>query len=593
MKISALLPLLLVGVSLATSVNARAGSGVYAGGPLYQHPEYAVDELKSSGFTHVIAWTIHIESDGSLGFNGEFPLVSNGVYIGDNTYPNFRNEIASLKTGQTSISRVEMGLSGAGSGTYDNVRDLLSCNQSHCGTGPSSILYRNFLALKTAFPSVDALNNDDEGTYDLSSAAEFHIMLADLGFKTAIVPYTYKSFWQSFVSQVNQAHPGAVDLLYMQGYAGGAFNNPCSWDLGLPVYAGLWSRDDSPAEVQSQMQSWQDSCPDIIRGGFMWLYDDFDNSTQVAAYAAAINHVFDGNSGNPGGIEISARASIHSAENQDKAFDGELSTKWLDNAGTPTSAAPSWIQIRYPQAKVISSLTLTSANDESGRDPQDVTLLASDDGQNWTALGSWTGLSFSTRFDSKTLTFTNNRPFSHFKLNISKNKGDISMTQIAEITLTETGGQQGDIIDHSAASGAVLSARARIHSGEDESKAFDDDINSKWLDNAGAPSRRSPSWIQLDLPTAQTVNSITITSANDAAARDPQDFTVLGSNDNGASWHQLGSWTNILWLSRFEQQNFEFTNTTRYQTYRVNITKNQGNSSMTQVAEIELLGPLF
>ncbi|WP_420794576.1 discoidin domain-containing protein [Thalassomonas actiniarum] len=58
-----------------------------------------------------------------------------------------------------------------------------------------------------------------------------------------------------------------------------------------------------------------------------------------------------------------------------------------------------------------------------------------------------------------------------------------------------------------------------MYSGEDESKAFDDNINSKWLDNAGAPSRRSPAWIQLDLPTAQTVNSITMTSTNNAAER--------------------------------------------------------------------------
>ena len=275
------------------SVSALANSGVYGGGPIYKDAN-AISELKSSGFSHVVIWTIHIEQDGSLGFNGEFPLVENGVYIGDNTHPDFRNQVASLKTGTTSVTRVEFGLSGAGSGTYTAVRNLLACSEAHCGTGTSSILYRNFQALKNAFPTVDAVNNDDESDYHVDSAAPFHIMLSDIGFKTAIVPYTRKSFWQSFVSQVNAARPGAVDLLYLQGYAGGAFNNPCDWDLGLPVLHGLWSRDATPSQVQSQLQNFKNQCSETLQGGFMWLYDDFNNSANVANYANAINNVFSG-----------------------------------------------------------------------------------------------------------------------------------------------------------------------------------------------------------------------------------------------------------------------------------------------------------
>ena len=122
-------------LSLLFSSVTFADSGVYAGGPLYYSRDVSINELKTSGFTNVVVWTIHIEQDGSLGFNGEFPLVRDGIYIGDNSYPEFRNDIASLKTGNTSITRVEFGLSAAGSGTYQAVRDLLSCSQSHCGTG--------------------------------------------------------------------------------------------------------------------------------------------------------------------------------------------------------------------------------------------------------------------------------------------------------------------------------------------------------------------------------------------------------------------------------------------------------------------------
>jgi hypothetical protein len=180
---------IIIGGTLLSSLAVFAESGVYGGGPIYKGTSYSIGELKASGFTNVIVWTIHIESDGSLGFNGEFPLVEDGSYIGDSHYPNFRSEISSLKEGYTSVNRVELGLSGYGSGTYNNVRDLLACDQSHCGTGQNSILYKNFYALKNAFPTIDAVNNDDESTYHIDSAVKFHIMLSDLGFKTAIVPY--------------------------------------------------------------------------------------------------------------------------------------------------------------------------------------------------------------------------------------------------------------------------------------------------------------------------------------------------------------------------------------------------------------------
>lgn len=280
---------LLVLFSFVPSVAAI--SAVYAGGPVYLQRDYAIDELKNSGFSHLIIWTIHIEEDGSLGFNGEFPLVRDGEYIGGQTHPMFQQDVAQLKQDNSSIQRLEFGLSAAGSGTYANVRSLLACSEAHCGTGPQSVLYRNFKALRDAFPDVDALNNDDESTYDLASAVPFHIMLADIGFNTAIVPYTVRSFWQAFVSEVNSARPGSVDLTYLQGYAGGSGNNPCSWDLGIPVIPGLWSRYDTPAQVEAQMRSWKNNCD--IAGGFMWLYDDFDNSPQVGEYAGAINSVFD------------------------------------------------------------------------------------------------------------------------------------------------------------------------------------------------------------------------------------------------------------------------------------------------------------
>ncbi|MFY0601977.1 MAG: T9SS type A sorting domain-containing protein [Cyclobacteriaceae bacterium] len=269
-------------------------SAIYAGGPIYYGRDYSIDELKRSGYNTIIVWTIHIDASGNLNFNGEFPLVTNGEYVGDKAYPHFRDDIKELKSLTSSINRIEFGLSAWRSGTYDHIKALVESE----GSGPDSRLYKNFKALKEAIPEIDAMNNDDEGTYDVNSSVSFHTMLFELGFKTAIVPYTVSfSYWKPFTEQMNAANPGSVDRLYLQVYAGGAGNNPCSssWDFGIPVYPGVWGEGTSqgnrnPEEVLSVMTSWRNSCD--IDGGFMWLYDDFDDNPLTAQYAASINNAF-------------------------------------------------------------------------------------------------------------------------------------------------------------------------------------------------------------------------------------------------------------------------------------------------------------
>ncbi|THU40581.1 T9SS type A sorting domain-containing protein [Niastella caeni] len=269
--------------------SALANSGIYAGGPVYKNRSYSISELKGSGYTCVVVWTIHIDAGGNFNFNAEFPLVQNGTYVGAGSYPNFASDIASLKSAPTTINRLEFCLSAWGSSTFANIRNLINAQ----GTGATSILYRNFQALKCTFPAVDAIGFDDESTYDVSSATALAVMLGGLGFKVSLVPYTAASFWTSVAANTNNQRPGTVDRVDLQCYAGGAGNNPCNWNFGnIPVYAGLWDQEKTTSQVQSQLTTWRNNCG--VDGGFMWLYDDFDNTTGTEAYAAAINNVFGG-----------------------------------------------------------------------------------------------------------------------------------------------------------------------------------------------------------------------------------------------------------------------------------------------------------
>jgi hypothetical protein len=267
---------------LAAGANTlhAAVSGVFGGGPLYINAANKINELKNAGFEEVIVWNIMVKANGDLNFNGEFLICSNGSYVGDALHPDFAGNMAILKQG--TVKRVTFSVGSSNFGDWQNIRNLVNAQ----GTGSTSILYRNFQALKKAIPALDAIDFDDENSYDQSSMIKFSVMLGSLGYKVALCPYTNASFWTSVASQVNSQRPGTIDTIHLQCYDGGGGNDPCSWDFGdIPVYPGVWNRD-SASTVQSKMTNWRQECG--VSGGWMWLYDQFIGN--ASSYANAINN---------------------------------------------------------------------------------------------------------------------------------------------------------------------------------------------------------------------------------------------------------------------------------------------------------------
>ncbi|MBC8139111.1 MAG: RICIN domain-containing protein [Fibrella sp.] len=276
---------LLIGIVMLAAFAPGAAfastSGIFGGGPLYINAANRINELKNSGFKEVVVWNIQVRPNGDLNFNGEFPLCSNGSYIGGSTHPDFAGNMAILKQG--TVQRVTFSVGSSNVGDFQNIRDLVNSQ----GTGSGSILYRNFRALKTAIPALDAIDLDDENCYDLSTMVKFCVMLGNQGYKVALDPYTNAGFWTSVASQVNAQRGGTIDAIHLQCYDGGGGNNPCAWNFGgIPVYPGVWNNVDSPSSVQTKMTNWKNQCG--ISGGWMWLYDGFIGN--AAQYAAAINN---------------------------------------------------------------------------------------------------------------------------------------------------------------------------------------------------------------------------------------------------------------------------------------------------------------
>lgn len=284
------------------------------------------------------------------------------------------------------------------------------------------------------------------------------------------------------------------------------------------------------------------------------------------------------------GAQISYRGAISDSESGEQAFDGSVSSKWLDNTAVPSAAAPAWLTLQFAQAQAISVLSITSANDAPDRDPENFNLQASNDGESWFTLGQWAGISFEQRLSAQDFAFNNSLPYRYYRLNITKNKGDTNLMQLAEVQLF------GPVYPDQIQQGGSISARGAIGDAERAEMAFDGLLTTKWLDNTAIPTAEQPAWVQVQFSEAKAVSSLAISSANDAPERDPENFNLQASTD-GSNWLTVGEWAGESFDSRGLRRLFSVNNSLAYPYYRLNITKNKGDTSLMQIAEIELIGP--
>jgi len=117
--------------------------------------------------------------------------------------------------------------------------------------------------------------------------------------------------------------------------------------------------------------------------------------------------------------------------------DGKNTTKWLIYGSTATVTADLGMPVE------ISSFSLTSANDDAGRDPKNFELLGSHDGEAWEVLFAFENERFTKRHETKTYELEKTGEYRYYKLAISANRGD-PMVQLAEWGLIEVGKASGE-----------------------------------------------------------------------------------------------------------------------------------------------------
>lgn len=114
-----------------------------------------------------------------------------------------------------------------------------------------------------------------------------------------------------------------------------------------------------------------------------------------------------------------------------------------------------------------------------------------------------------------------------------------------------------------------------VNGVEGSNNAIDGDSKTKFLIGW------NPQNVELtfELVSPAIAGAYTITSANDAADRDPSDWNLQGSAD-GQNWVLLDSKSNQVFEERQQQKVFRFTNRVAYKFYKLRIVRNNGSDGM-------------
>ncbi len=119
--------------------------------------------------------------------------------------------------------------------------------------------------------------------------------------------------------------------------------------------------------------------------------------------------------------------------------------------------------------------------------------------------------------------------------------------------------------------------------GEGSLKLIDNDTGTKFL----VGDFRRDLWAQLVYDEPTKVGAYTLTSANDAADRDPKNWQLLGSND-GENWVAVDTREDEIFTNRFQTKRYEFEPPEAYTHYRIDFGENNGGS-LFQLAEWRII----
>ena len=117
--------------------------------------------------------------------------------------------------------------------------------------------------------------------------------------------------------------------------------------------------------------------------------------------------------------------------------------------------------------------------------------------------------------------------------------------------------------------------------GETAAKLLDNNSTTKWLTHS------DHGWVVYTFASPTVITDYALTSASDAANRDPKNFAIEASND-GDTWVTLDTQENQAFAARQIEKTYSITPTTAYSRYRLTVSANLDAGNLTQLADWDL-----
>ncbi len=163
-------------------------------------------------------------------------------------------------------------------------------------------------------------------------------------------------------------------------------------------------------------------------------------------------------------------------------------------------------------------------------------------------------------------------------LTATNGNGSTTKEQKAIITVADI---VGTMLTLTEPDGLITTENVQPFYGEEADNLLDDNAKTKFCIPTGSV------WIQYECNEEAQLFGYSLTSASDADWRDPQNWTLSGSNDE-MSWEQLDQQSSVVFEQRHETQLFTVDNNAKYRYYRFELSAQQ--DTMFQLADMVLYG---
>jgi PKD repeat protein len=212
------------------------------------------------------------------------------------------------------------------------------------------------------------------------------------------------------ITVTESSDPAVFTAANLAGYRGVVF---------LSAQGAGLSRDQETA-LQNYMKA---------GGGFLGVADAAKAQDTSAWFTGLIGTRPVGSTALPEAVAaVTASAENPPNETKEKLTDGNSATKWL------TFSPTGWVAYQLTKPTVVTSYSLTSANDFAGRNPKDWTLQGSTDGQSWVDVDKQVDQVFTDPFQTRKFTIASPQSFPRYRLNITANAGE-PLIQLADLGL--------------------------------------------------------------------------------------------------------------------------------------------------------------